>query len=91
MLAVKGLYDGKKIQPLEPIATAEPYVVVITFIEPVSKKYEDEILREAENREDENSRRFWASFGSWEDDRTAEEIIEDIYSSRKSSGKEVVL
>lgn len=30
------------------------------------------------------SERFLATFGSWEDERTAEEIIEDIYGSRKS-------
>lgn len=30
------------------------------------------------------SKRFLATFGSWEDERTAEEIIEDIYGSRKS-------
>ena len=91
MLAIKGIYDGKKIQPLEPITTKDPHVVVITFIEPVSKSQEDEMLREARNKEDEDSRRFWSSFGSWEDDRTADEIIEDIYSSRRSSRKEVAL
>ena len=91
MLAIKGLYDGKKIQPLEPITTEDPYIVVIPFIEPVSRKREDEMLREVRSEEDEDRRRFWASFGSWEDDRRAEEIIEDIYSSRRSSGKEVVL
>ena len=36
MSAVKGLYDGKKNQPLELITTEEPYIVVIPFIEPVS-------------------------------------------------------
>jgi bifunctional DNA-binding transcriptional regulator/antitoxin component of YhaV-PrlF toxin-antitoxin module len=30
------------------------------------------------------SERFLATFGSWEDERTAEEIIKDIYGSRKS-------
>ena len=32
------------------------------------------------------SERFLATFGSWEDKRTAEEIIEDIYGSRKEMG-----
>ncbi len=42
------------------------------------------MLRETqkvEKEEDEVTRRFLAS---WEDDRTAEEIIEDIYGSRRS-------
>ncbi|MFZ3091122.1 MAG: hypothetical protein WA240_10940 [Nitrospirota bacterium] len=30
------------------------------------------------------SERFLATFGSWEDERTAEEIIKDIYGSRRS-------
>ena len=30
------------------------------------------------------TQKFLATFGSWEDKRTAEEIIEDIYGSRKS-------
>ena len=84
MLSVKGVYDGKRIRVLESINTNEPHMVVITFIERISKEQEDEILREVQNREDEDRQRFWASFGSWEDDRTAEEIIEDIYKSRKS-------
>jgi hypothetical protein len=28
---------------------------------------------------------FWESFGSWEDDRTAEEIIKDIYESQRAT------
>jgi hypothetical protein len=40
---------------------------------------------------DEDMRLFWASFGSWQDDRTAEEIIEDIYTSRSSTEREVHL
>jgi bifunctional DNA-binding transcriptional regulator/antitoxin component of YhaV-PrlF toxin-antitoxin module len=32
------------------------------------------------------SERFLATFGSWEDERTAEEIIKDIYISRKEMG-----
>ena len=37
------------------------------------------MLREVRNEKDEDRRKFWASFGSWEDDRAAEEIIEEIY------------
>ena len=34
---------------------------------------------------------FWESFGSWEDGRTAEEIIKDIYESRRSTSRDVKL
>ena len=40
---------------------------------------------------DEDTRLFWSSFGSWQDDRTAEEIIADIYASRTSTEREVQL
>ena len=33
---------------------------------------------------DDAASRFWATFGSWQDDRAAEEIIADIYTSRTS-------
>ena len=34
MQAVKGIFDGKEIRPLEPIPVKGKYVVAITFIEP---------------------------------------------------------
>ena len=36
---------------------------------------------------DEFPQAFLETFGSWEDDRTAEEIIEDIYASRNFNRK----
>lgn len=34
---------------------------------------------------------FWESFGSWQDDRSAEVIIQDVYESRKSTMRAVQL
>ncbi|MDP3028551.1 MAG: hypothetical protein Q8O04_03480 [Deltaproteobacteria bacterium] len=34
---------------------------------------------------------FWNSFGSWEDERGPEEIINEIYSSRRSTSREIRL
>jgi hypothetical protein len=45
---------------------------------------------ETEERE-EDLKLFWDSFGSWKDDRTPEEIIQEIYKSRKSSIREIQL
>ena len=39
----------------------------------------------------EDSKSFWGSFGSWEDERTAEEIIGDIYQSRQARKREKIL
>ncbi|EFI33097.1 hypothetical protein Dthio_PD0412 [Desulfonatronospira thiodismutans ASO3-1] len=41
--------------------------------------------------EDEDYLEFWDSFGSWKDERTAEEIIKDIYETRRSSSRDISL
>jgi len=35
MLAIKGIYDGKNIKPLEPIPITRSVDVIITFLEKV--------------------------------------------------------
>ena len=39
----------------------------------------------------EDSEIFWESFGSWKDERQAEEIIRDLYKSRKSANRDIQL
>ena len=34
---------------------------------------------------------FWKSFGSWQDERSPEETIKEIYESRKSANREIQL
>ncbi len=48
-----------------------------------------EVLEREEREED--LKLFWESFGSWKDDRTPEEIIQEIYKSRKSAVREIQL
>ena len=43
MLAIKGIYDGKKIVPLEKFPVNKQYKVIITFIEEID---EDPALRQ---------------------------------------------
>jgi hypothetical protein len=43
------------------------------------------------NGDEEETRLFWDSFGSWQDDRTSEEIITDIYQSRRSTSRDATL
>jgi len=50
----------------------------------------EEIL-ETGKEEETNLKLFWESFGSWQDERSAEDIIRDIYESRKSSTRDVQL
>ena len=68
MLSINGISDGEKIIPTEPIplATGSHFKVIITFLEPL------------EAEEEKGLSRFC---GIWEDDRDAEDIIDDICSA----------
>lgn len=44
-----------------------------------------------EKRKEEDLRLFWESFGSWKDERPPEEIINEIYASRKSTERDTQL
>jgi len=44
----------------------------------------EEILQ-VENAKGNDLNLFWESFGSWQDERSTEEIIQDIHESRKST------
>jgi hypothetical protein len=39
----------------------------------------------------EDERRFWRSFGSWQDTRSADEIVAEIYAARYTPDREIVL
>ena len=39
----------------------------------------------------EADQEFWETFGSWQDDRSVEEIIEDIYASRTTTERKMRL
>jgi hypothetical protein len=52
--------------------------------------FKEEIL-EKEKQKDEEIQLFWQSFGSWKDERSPEEIIREIYESRKSTSREMNL
>jgi predicted DNA-binding antitoxin AbrB/MazE fold protein len=70
MLSIKGIYDGEKIIPQEPInlGKGEQFEVIITFIEPIKNACKKDLKRFC---------------GIWQDERNAEEIIEQIYQQRE--------
>jgi len=70
MLSIKGIYDGEKIIPKEPInLKGEKFEVIITFLEPIKESKDIKI----------------SDFcGIWEDERSAEEIVEEIYKQREN-------
>ena len=74
LVSVPAIYDGKQIRLLESVPVAGPYRVLVTFLEPAS-----EGIRPAADM-----RRFWASFGAWQDSRPLEDTLQDMHAARYS-------
>lgn len=66
MLAVKGIYDGKTIQPLEQVPEKKRYKVIITFVEEVDELEAEQEAVRAFTAQD-------SGFTFWHDER------EDLY------------
>ena len=64
LMSVPAIYDGKTIRLLESISIKSPYRVVVTFLEPIR-----------DQATPRNLDRFWASFGTWKSDESAEETV----------------
>ncbi|TAL69025.1 MAG: hypothetical protein EPN82_08415 [Bacteroidetes bacterium] len=64
MIAIKGIYDGKAIKPLDNIPIKKPTKVIITFIDEIIQS-EDEMIRDFTSHTN--------AFKFWEDEK------EDIY------------
>jgi hypothetical protein len=50
-----------------------------------------EEIFQIESARGEDLELFWESFGSWQDERSTEEIIQDVYESRKSTTRAIQL
>lgn len=68
MIKVKGIYDGKKIELIEPVEVRESYKIIVTFVEPLKKD---------KNKQKENMKSTGLC-GMWKDERTAEEIVKSM-------------
>ena len=77
MLSVRGIYDGKQIKPLEEFDAPPNVEVIITFMD---KSTTDQSI-------DDKTKELLELSGTWEDDRSVEEIIKEIYDSRTASQK----
>ncbi len=81
MRSIRGIYTGKEIKFLEEIHIRPNVRVIITFLEdesPISDV-------------DEDTEGLLALSGTWEDERSVETIIQDIYESRTANTEEIVL
>jgi hypothetical protein len=74
---VKGRYDGKQVRLLEPAPTDKECDVTVVF-------------ETGEDRE-EGWRVFFATFGRWEDERSFEEMVRDIYTARTPGRERISL
>ena len=71
MTSIQGVYDGKTIKPLEDFHANPNVRVIITFLD-TSPLAGDEALTD----------RLLELEGSWEDTRSADDIVNEIYQSR---------
>lgn len=92
MLSVRGIYTGKEIKVLEEIHARPNIRVIITFLEdePV-KTHESKREEELPVSPKDPTEVFLEKCGGWEDARTPEEIIAEIYTSRTTSQRGVEL
>lgn len=77
MLAVKGIYDGSRIQLLEKIKNRKRYKVIITFVEEMEGSREESELRDFSAQT--------KSLEFWNDKR--EDIYQDYLSKPKANKK----
>jgi len=79
MTTLRADYEEQVLYELQDIPDAElpKFLKLLHFLK-------TEIF-DSEQQNAEDLRVFWESFGSWQDHRTAEEIIADIYASRTST------
>jgi hypothetical protein len=75
VISVRGIFDGKQIKPLEKFHVPPNVEVIITFTD---RKITDP------SRSDETNGLLELS-GTWEDERTTEEIVKEIYDNRTAS------
>ncbi len=88
MLSIRGVYTGNQIKPLEHISVRANVQVIITFLD--EEKLET-IQQRKTNIIYNQTQIFLDKCLGWEDTRSPEEIINEIYTLRTSSEQKVQL
>jgi hypothetical protein len=82
-------------QPLSLLTVADLEALIVKIVHKVlqqeTQKLQQEDLSNELTQPKHPPQAFLETFGSWEDTRTAEEIIDDIYSSRTVSDRDYTL
>lgn len=81
----KSEYDELVLQEIKDLPESEIQKVI-----KMTQFLKKEVLK-SDKPEGEDYQEFWDNFGSWQDERTAEEIIRDIYETRRSSSRDISL
>ena len=76
--AVEGIYSEGKLILKEHVPIRGRSKVLVVFLEDCQEK-------------SERKEQFMKTFGTWEDNRNANQIISDIYSSRTSRKEDIIL
>lgn len=86
--SIPAIYDGKTIKLLEDAPVHEPCRVLVTFIGSNG-------ANDNNGQVDENAVDYWsdflATFGTWQDSRSTEEILDDIHTARRSKSEPISL
>ncbi len=80
MRSIRGIYTGKEIKPLEDIHVCPNVRVIITFLEDGTEFAHDVSSKSP-------TPVFLEKCGGWEDTRSADAIIAEIYAARTISEK----
>jgi hypothetical protein len=86
MRSIRGIYTGKEIKPLEEIHIRPNVHVIITFLEDEPVETKDKMrTEELSVTPKDPTEIFLEKCGGWEDTRSPEEIIAEIYTARTIS------
>ena len=86
MLSVRGIYTGKEIKALEEVHVRSNIQVIITFLEDEPIETKDNVrTQDFSVPPRDPTEIFLEKCGGWEDTRSSEEIIAEIYTARTTS------
>lgn len=86
MQSIRGIYTGKEIKALEDIHVRPNVRVIITFLDEAFDNAEQEFGAETSHNVPSQSltQEFMKKCGGWEDTRSADDIIAEIYAKPRS-------
>jgi len=83
MIAIEGIYTGTEVRLLEPIHVRPNIRVIVMFLEDEQPRIGNISSRPVSQATQE----FLQKCGGWEDTRSPDEIVSEIYAARTSSAR----